>query len=363
MARRMIFGYSVGHLRETLPLVRLSCCLVVIFQLAIPGEAVLAEVSGDRLRDQTAEDIDAAVISTVLANWHRRAAELKSLQFELEIIETADEASIKALDQDRERMRSLQPRQNQPTVPPPDATPAKDGDNLPVVQNKRVARAKFAWDGAKIMFEIDGPIFHLGQNKYVPRQEKTAYNGNETRSIKSRPDSDTVQGTIWEGKHETFFDLVRYVPLHWWIGGIWHDRQAVASPFTLADYPRNSHDPIALIKKSGGLEIWVDPSRDYIVTRIVNDRPVAKRHVEIDVSYQPHDDVGWVIDRWHVVLTSGGGKEVTTCQLSDVKVNQTIDPTVFEIDFPRGATVIDARQEGEPIYRVDDDGELVPLER
>jgi hypothetical protein len=103
---------------------------------------------------------------------------------------------------------------------------------------------------------------------------------------------------------------------------------------------------VTIHPSSVAVRCWVDPSQGFCILR----RSIAKQgkvRSQIDVIYDEHDVAGWVPIRWTWVLNRLADppsvEETCTGVLTDVRINEAIDPKVFRFAFPKGTDVQDSR--------------------
>jgi hypothetical protein len=90
--------------------------------------------------------------------------------------------------------------------------------------------------------------------------------------------------------------------------------------------------------------VWYDLERDYCLVRETQSiNGVITRQMDID--YAPHDIVGWIPTRWNWSRRSDPkGRIDTTFRAENVQAefNTSLDPALFDIEFPVDTTVIDS---------------------
>jgi hypothetical protein len=104
--------------------------------------------------------------------------------------------------------------------------------------------------------------------------------------------------------------------------------------------------------------VWVDPSRDFVVVRKDRAHSDGQPFVQLDIEYERHPDVGWVPVRWVDNMFSGGADgtshlfDASSYTVTAYEFNQPIDESVFAFEFPVGTEVSDHGQ----TYLVTEDG-------
>jgi hypothetical protein len=104
--------------------------------------------------------------------------------------------------------------------------------------------------------------------------------------------------------------------------------------------------------------VWVDPERDFVVTRVVlsdDERPHAQ--------WTFHDFIqtehGWVPRKWTRTFLGRSGSVLSSASATvrDFELNRPVDPNEFEVEFPPGTWVTDMRGKEEVQYIVKEGGE------
>lgn len=103
------------------------------------------------------------------------------------------------------------------------------------------------------------------------------------------------------------------------------------------------------------VELWVDPSRDFLILRMVRTY-TGKVASQFDISYDSNEVCGWVPSGWTGVgynttrgkLTDRIVSTVTLCQ-----VNPPVDSSEFDYEFPPDTLVNDTRDDSFYVVRQD----------
>jgi hypothetical protein len=94
-----------------------------------------------------------------------------------------------------------------------------------------------------------------------------------------------------------------------------------------------------------GREFWVDPSREFIVVRYIENCDVmgARMKTQIDISYQAHDEVGWIPSGWRTIFYDNHGlmEQYAPTIVTDYSINESVSPENFQPSFPAGTWVFD----------------------
>lgn len=112
------------------------------------------------------------------------------------------------------------------------------------------------------------------------------------------------------------------------------------------------------------LSCWVDPAQDHVIRRMKRDHAnfelPMKQH---DVRYAKHEPFGlWLPREWEYSspFEDGSPRQTTSVTVDKVVVNGTWPDEEFDLKFPPGVRVVDARND--TAYLVLDDGSFRPFQ-
>lgn len=114
--------------------------------------------------------------------------------------------------------------------------------------------------------------------------------------------------------------------------------------------------------KSAAWSLWVDPARDFVVSRFVLSQD-GNLLADGNISYARSNEDGWVPKQWTIVHKDQNGtiKRSITAVVKELAINVPINPHEFELDFPPGTYVADSTRKtdgGETFqYEVLEDGQ------
>jgi len=100
------------------------------------------------------------------------------------------------------------------------------------------------------------------------------------------------------------------------------------------------------------MEFYLDPSRGYLPVRYLHMLPSGIVVNDIQIKYADQSGVGFFpsLVSWQSnVPVSGELMNYATVQLSSLTLNEPIDPSVFDLEFPPGYTLVDEIREEEDI--------------
>jgi len=207
--------------------------------------------------------------------------------------------------------------------------------------------ATFSFDGEKVRLDYDDKQWSGKKNAYVTQPETTVFDGKERKRylrqgtsytpwpFGSRQVSHPFRSSLVLGplvmtfcpihKEMRLFDVHALTPT---------GRQMVVGSRPCLELQRR--------KTNSEISIWVDPARDFAVTRVLsmlNERIMYK----IDIKYEKHSSGEWIPISWERVSFRNNGKleRSTRAKLSAVKINEPADPGYYDLVFPVGTPVRD----------------------
>ncbi|MCI0639872.1 MAG: hypothetical protein L0Y70_12415 [Gemmataceae bacterium] len=109
-------------------------------------------------------------------------------------------------------------------------------------------------------------------------------------------------------------------------------------------------------------KLWVDPARDFVIVRILtlDDNVVTNK---IDVEYDQNAEMVWVPKEWEVTFNNPKGNLERTykSRVTEYSINPTGASPHFDIDFPLGTAVTNAKDNSRYIIRPDGSGKrMIP---
>lgn len=112
--------------------------------------------------------------------------------------------------------------------------------------------------------------------------------------------------------------------------------------------PPHGTQPAALVLSSPRQELWLDPSRDFVITKEVNFNQRHHRTCETDCEYQKAPPpLRWVPEKWTTTCAFSDGtirwreeSRVLSWTTGDAGVSESL----FHFDFPDGTLILDQSQ-------------------
>lgn len=107
-------------------------------------------------------------------------------------------------------------------------------------------------------------------------------------------------------------------------------------------------------------QLWVDPARDFVFVRYLC---LSKKILtqQIDVTYEMGLEKVRVPKEWAVISNESNGTlhRSYRVRVTDCEINPSIVPAAFDLEFPPGAAVLDAKQDVQYIVRPDGSGKRI----
>lgn len=110
--------------------------------------------------------------------------------------------------------------------------------------------------------------------------------------------------------------------------------------------------------------LWVDPARGFVVVRYLATRKGIVK-TKLDVRYGPDKQAGWVPKEWQIIFNDPRGelRKSFAAALNNHALNGPIPSTEFQLEFPPGTRVSDAKNDADYIVRRDGSGRrMIPPE-
>lgn len=212
--------------------------------------------------------------------------------------------------------------------------------------------ATLLFDGDRIRYNTEGPIWARDQEKFAPRQYSSAFDGEESKAFYSDNPDNHIHPLGFVKNEKTTQDIQNYhlMPLllsyralhpamNWLKPEQFKDREKIA-------FLRDRNCVIVESQAKSRKYIFsVDPQRDYSVLRfeeIVSD----KLSLRIDVDYSNDREHGWVPLAWNVAMFNTVTSKVREGVIGKMKtysINVPIEKQEFQIVFPPGTEVVDRK--------------------
>jgi hypothetical protein len=200
-------------------------------------------------------------------------------------------------------------------------------------------------DGEKLRYEYEDRQWSEDKDDFVPSAYVSAFNGDAGKFL--YPNGLTTgrppQAGIRPERHLPFADSAELRPLLTAFRGLipgmrYIDIQEMAIPGRRAVIDGVSCIELELQPN----RLWVDPTRDFVVSRFTLGE--GKPTYQITVRYDRDTSGVWVPDSWEIINYPPGGSLMTTqAKMKEYKINPSLNPKEFDLEFPPGTMVIDTR--------------------
>jgi hypothetical protein len=228
---------------------------------------------------------------------------------------------------------------------PPDGG-SRVGDLVDVTQ-----RITMILDGERVAFVVET---QGGKVLDMPPFYKSTYDGTASQMYAvTEPDDPklgTGTGVIRSERHAFDVDSIQFRPLMLTLRAV-HPALAAIDPAEYRVSPERGRigDVSCLIIEHAGDQqphkfYWVDPDRDFIVLREHETYRGVDR-IRKDISYQRDPVHGWLPSGWKFVNLDERGelRESAVATVAEYAINATIPPSEFQIEYPKGTYLVDAR--------------------
>jgi beta-lactamase regulating signal transducer with metallopeptidase domain/protocatechuate 3,4-dioxygenase beta subunit len=339
----------------------LVAALILIAGVAtVPWRLVAQESNSDQVTKHSAKDSEHVTVEKILSAWDRRRKDVKSLEYEadLGIARTSD-----SVQKFLELIAASNP-QNQ-AIPKADQP---DGQQNVIVLNRRI---EFRTSGEKLAYSDDGDSYQPDGKPTSHHIQKAAFDGIRRRSYSANIG---VGMGIVRAPGEPDDDVIVYINLQsFWLAfspiAYFQQRGYKPAEMTITDTHVlfGGADCIKLAIPREGSEKWkgfmiVDPSRAYLPLQWVEEYE-GRIVSDLSIKYAPDSKIGWRVSGWNEKEAEQGklGPSETTGKVTRFSVNESLDDSLFTIEFPKGADVLQYTDKNQyHYYKVDDDGKLRP---
>lgn len=110
--------------------------------------------------------------------------------------------------------------------------------------------------------------------------------------------------------------------------------------------------------------LWLDPSRDFVLVRMVRSEKGIVT-TKLDIMYEHWELRLWLPKKWELVHSDANGALTRSysCHLTDFEINPKVPGDLFDLQFPNGTRVHDAKRQEDYIVKMDGSGKrMIPRE-
>lgn len=208
-------------------------------------------------------------------------------------------------------------------------------------------------DGEKLRYSYDGKTWKQDLTDVVDMNHTSAFDGQTPKLLNKGAGLDHPIGTIFRDRRSPDLGQLQILPILLCYVGV----HPTISPIRLVDFSIAKEKAVIkdsicdVLKERSGLRngvcsIYVDPKREYSAVRYsiaVN----GNAQVQLDIEYSFDPSNHWVPAGWDLILLSPSGvlQQHSKSSVSTVKINPSLPPDTFQLDFPAGAWITDQRTE------------------
>lgn len=216
---------------------------------------------------------------------------------------------------------------------------------------------EYALSGERAMFYVEGDQWDVLNRAVKSRKYRKAFNGETVRSITTIPGTISPFAEIYhENSPRIVYREISAAPLTWVYRPLAHFEAGggdeawtwSVDESTLVERPPGLVS-IALTEKHWPIVhyFWVDPDREYIPVRWIQERAGKIAHDE-SIEFREDKTYGWVPAQW----SNRRFREDTLVEFSeavvgDIRVNEPLSGDMFNVQFPIGAWVNEHVSDGE----------------
>lgn len=226
----------------------------------------------------------------------------------------------------------------------------KPGNEIPPADAAFQTECSVAVDGDRFRYAAKGARPQLPDGDLAPRDYVSAFDGKVWRDLCGPiPTRSCAQGSIASTSVDE--DLLTLKPIIWAYrfqtpkASIQLDKYRVIAP------AGSALEKLVVLQEDISSSnvittLWLDPARDFLVTRCTMEPRRRGRLTKIDISYVRSDGNNppdWVPSEWRIVCESNQRLLMSlTARATEHAINPRIDADQFNIVFPPGAIVQDA---------------------
>lgn len=301
-------------------------CLTLIVTVVFSVEATGAQ-SPEVLRKQ------------VLEAWQRRQDTVESAAFKIRgtLVLAENEVRRRA-----HRFETLHRKESKPKEMP-------RGDTI-LLEHYEVA---FDKDKLRFSMTFDESTHEIA--KSVNRNMTLLYvtNGTDYRSLDSFPDHGIKSGTILNADQFLPYRNADVEPIIQAFRAFAQQRQQRMDDLAIVNGEHAiDGSPVVVIQErydsasSSGVQYWTDPSRQYVVLRMLSMAGDSQAGYQADIEYEQDDSGNWVPVKWVRTDFSSDAepRRIHEFLVVEYEINPRLPPSLFELEFGPGVDVFDKRK-------------------
>lgn len=259
----------------------------------------------------------------------------------------------KAWKERQERVRSMQFTWTETRLHPRGIAPFVKGDDQRVRPKDMSYNVyhRLVIDGEKMRYSYDGKTWKQDMMDVTDMNHISVFDGQTPKLLDKGVGLDYPIGAVLRDQRSPDVTQLQNIPVLL----CYRAANPTMSPITLANYSVSSEKAtingrLCIVLKehpglhNGVISIYVDPERGYSIMRYtigVN----GNVQVQLDLKYSSDSDSGWVPASWELALQSPSGllQQHSQSSVTISKINPSIPPGEFQLDFPVGAWITDQR--------------------
>ncbi len=212
-------------------------------------------------------------------------------------------------------------------------------------------------DRSRVRYEVKGSKFYMPKAELIPSETLFISDGQQAKDFSAniaQPDGgETIPGgNIQTRDNPLRFGTVQLLPLFMSLRGASDDFDFVklkelipsSKVMQIEGVPCEEYH-----RPSKGISppvffVWLDPNREYVITRIQINSPNGNPQVRIDIRYERNDNCGWLPKSWTQSDYSPSTRRLLTSTdvtIEKMLLNASYPITVFQKEFSPGTRVTD----------------------
>lgn len=300
-------------------------------------------------RAQSTEDLR----GKVLGAWQRRQDSVESATFRIRSTLVLPEKELLRRERHLQTLHGKEPN--------PEEVPQSDKILIELYE--------VAFDGDKLRFfmTFDESTHEIAKSVSRNMTLLSVTNGTDYRSLESFPDQGVDSGVIKNADQFMAFKsaeiapiLQAFRPFSQHLHQFTNDLQIVDG-----DHAIEGRSVVVMQQRydgarSGGVQYWTDPSREYVVLRRLSMTGDSRVGAQVDIEYEQDTFGNWVPVKWgrSDFDSDGDLRRSYEFQVVDYEINPRLPKSLFELEFAPGVEVFDKRNGATKanIWTVNEDG-------
>jgi len=287
----------------------------------------------DAARAQSKEDLREQVMDA----WRKRQDTVESADFRIRSALALSESEIRRRAQ---RLKTSHGIESNPEDMP-------QGDTV-LVENYEVA-----FDGDKLRYSMamDESTREIAKSVGRNMTLLSVTNGTDYRCLESFPDHGQDSGVIQNSDQFLAFRSAEVRPILLAFRAVAHQRHQRIKDFAVVDGKHQIDGRSVVVLKpqydgaSLNIQYWADPSREFVVLRILSMAGGYRVGSQVDIEYEQDKSGCWVPIKWDRTdfASDGGLRRAYEFEVVEYEINPNLPKSLFELEFEPGVEVFDKR--------------------